>query len=967
MNRCQFGILALFALVLSLPSQARWATELDADISIDAVSKMIVHRDGSYEMSETQNYTILKERGVEDMQMVSLSYDANRTSLFVENPRVINGTKVIPTPKEVIETKPIASGHEGLTSLMQINVPFRGVQIGSKISYTIKEIHKAPYIPGVFYTEDFFGLEYLSRSDVLEITSEIPLVHRENGGQGLIQTEEKKIGNKYYLKFTLLKPVFRRLVDEPFPKLERSSIPIVEIASNQNWEVISKAAAEKFSQLFTEPLPQSFQLIADAANLKPTPKEKMEYVIAQIIANVHYLGDWRAEKNYYFPRTLKEIAETKQGDCKDLSFATAAILRKLGIKANIAWVRRGRAEEPPLLPTIDYFNHAITYAEVEGKQYWLDPTNEASFVGDPLPDIADRYALVTDTTRKELTHIPPSSSPSGTEITAYLSFRSPGFADVIQRLRIYGSWATDLINGLIKLPKEKQRLALLSIVDPARRLQGLNFFDEQKQIDSSTREVSTTFVFNTEGNVMQTSLGPAVPVAAPMNILPFFVKTDNRVSDVSLGQTGLFEQIVHYDNFKVVGALPANCTAESKWAKFSRTFEPKATGVVVRDKIDMLAKSVALSEIASEDYETFQRNLKKCVQSQSLIFNYLPVGQILNPNLPIMTDPLIEDKTQLYEKAASILSDTEGDMKDYARAKFMLLEHLKSNPKDVKAYGELSLATLYQGFTNSKYKPESMDEAKEILSLGKALSPNDADLKVVEAKLLLAKNNDIEAQKLVEAVLKENPNHDGAKIVLASIYLRSPNTAPAAIKICQDALADPTKSDKKLGYVNVLLDAYQATGNFTEAEKMYLAKIDLKPNSGQSMNNFATFLFGRARYSDAEKYARKAIELSDLTVAHKTLSDVLVAEANQASKTNPLKAIQMYEEALQHNQANLDAHSALASLYDFRGRQTKDPSMLMLAQKHNNIMAAIMQAKAKRLGMGGRMPASIQQPMQMNQ
>ena len=42
--------------------------------------------------------------------------------------------------------------------------------------------------------------------------------------------------------------------------------------------------------------------------------------------------DRRSISGNVFPRDLNEVAKTQYGDCKDFSFVTGAILKKLGYK-----------------------------------------------------------------------------------------------------------------------------------------------------------------------------------------------------------------------------------------------------------------------------------------------------------------------------------------------------------------------------------------------------------------------------------------------------------------------------------------------------------------------------------------------------------------------------------------------------------------------------------------------------------
>ncbi len=106
--------------------------------------------------------------------------------------------------------------------------------------------------------------------------------------------------------------------------------------------------------------------------------------------------DKRSISGNVFPRDLNEVARTQYGDCKDFSFSTGAILKKLGYKVDIVLVYRGEIY-PEFKAPIPFwvFNHMML--KVQGKNgnvYWLDPTNFQSMAGELFPDIADRMVLV---------------------------------------------------------------------------------------------------------------------------------------------------------------------------------------------------------------------------------------------------------------------------------------------------------------------------------------------------------------------------------------------------------------------------------------------------------------------------------------------------------------------------------------------------------------------------------------------
>ena len=69
------------------------------------------------------------------------------------------------------------------------------------------------------------------------------------------------------------------------------------------------------------------------------------------------------------------VARRRYGDCKDLSFLLASLLKRLGVIARPVLVHTGfRKTVGNLLPAQDIFNHVIVEFEAQGQCRWIDPT-----------------------------------------------------------------------------------------------------------------------------------------------------------------------------------------------------------------------------------------------------------------------------------------------------------------------------------------------------------------------------------------------------------------------------------------------------------------------------------------------------------------------------------------------------------------------------------------------------------------
>jgi len=100
----------------------------------------------------------------------------------------------------------------------------------------------------------------------------------------------------------------------------------------------------------------------------------MQKAIRFVQDDIRYMGIEMGEYSHR-PNTPDKILLQRFGDCKDKSLLLATILKANGIYANMAYVDTyTKGYVVNYLPAPDLFNHAIVYARLDDKEYWIDPT-----------------------------------------------------------------------------------------------------------------------------------------------------------------------------------------------------------------------------------------------------------------------------------------------------------------------------------------------------------------------------------------------------------------------------------------------------------------------------------------------------------------------------------------------------------------------------------------------------------------
>ncbi len=174
----------------------------------------------------------------------------------------------------------------------------------------------------------------------------------------------------------------RKLVFEessPAPVVAESNLPnefiafrFLQFSEFSGWDEIAKWAAG----LFTAPAVKSTELMEVVQQLKALPSDQLRVVAALefVQSQIRYFSVSLGESSHR-PTPPELVLKRRYGDCKDKSLLLMTLLNEIGIQARPVLLQIGRrAGLEKMLPSPQFFDHAIVEAVVDGKVYYLDPT-----------------------------------------------------------------------------------------------------------------------------------------------------------------------------------------------------------------------------------------------------------------------------------------------------------------------------------------------------------------------------------------------------------------------------------------------------------------------------------------------------------------------------------------------------------------------------------------------------------------
>lgn len=162
------------------------------------------------------------------------------------------------------------------------------------------------------------------------------------------------------------------------PVLLEPSIPadfiaqrFVQLSEYPDWQAVAGWAAGLFPRAV--PTPALKQLAHQFAG-EATPAAQAAAALHWVQDQIRYFSVAIGE-NSHRPQAPDTVLKRRFGDCKDKSYLLVSLLAQLGIKAQPVLIN-AQAQKLPgkLIASPSWFDHVIVRIEIEGKEYYVDPT-----------------------------------------------------------------------------------------------------------------------------------------------------------------------------------------------------------------------------------------------------------------------------------------------------------------------------------------------------------------------------------------------------------------------------------------------------------------------------------------------------------------------------------------------------------------------------------------------------------------
>jgi len=356
-------------------------------------------------------YEILDENGRQAWSHIGVSWSPWHQTKPQIRARVVTAARQAFTlDAGTIETSAVHEHGDVYSDRQVMRAPLPGVAVGAVIEVETVTQDAAPFFPAGTAERFFFGGTAPTHHTRLRIEAPatLPLSYAAGPIPGLKKADTTVAGGRVIE----LEAGPLDALPEPWPGQSPESYLVNQVgfATGSSWAAVARAYAELLDRQIGKPDLKDF---VDQAAHGLDPRRDRDKLIARLVfhlgAEIKYSGVEFGDASI-LPRTPAEIFARRYGDCKDKALLLAALLRSVGISAQVALLDAGfRPDVDPRLPGLGAFNHAIVFVP-GAKPLWIDPTDRFSTLGELPKDDQGRLALIISPTTTALTRTPEAAA-----------------------------------------------------------------------------------------------------------------------------------------------------------------------------------------------------------------------------------------------------------------------------------------------------------------------------------------------------------------------------------------------------------------------------------------------------------------------------------------------------------------------------------------------------------------------------
>jgi tetratricopeptide (TPR) repeat protein len=296
-----------------------------------------------------------------------------------------------------------------------------------------------------------------------------------------------------------------------------------------------------------------------------------------------------------------------------------------------------------------------------------------------------------------------------------------------------------------------------------------------------------------------------------------------------------------------------------------------------------------------------------------LIFFYLPTYALSNES---------DKNQQLIAKAMEMAEDWRGDPQKLAKAEYLLKQALKINPKSAEALAGLGRIEMSRGYVSGdQFEQESLNIASEYAIKALRMDPRCVKAHLLKGMILSAAGDYLGASQEAEIIQSIDPSSCDPYLLRLTNYRRHRKLKEAVnegINALSCLGTDGNRIQKRKALED-LAHSYLQLEDYENAALYFKQVVDLT-QTAWAYGNYSLVLIKKGNLDEAEKMARKAINIMDYPMAHVYLGEIYYQKGKiLEKKADDIEAEKHYILSLRENAQSIQPCYQLVDIYMKRG------------------------------------------------
>lgn len=891
-------------------------------------AQITVDKNGLSTSTTDYEMRALNEQGRQALVLQSHPFYPDVTKVDVLRASSVTDGVETPVNLKTLTTRPVAGTKYGITHAKEIVIPFSNIKVGSTIKYTLREKELKQLVKGLFTMEFTFGATVPELGGDATIKSAIPLNLATSDPWHVIDLKESKQGQLFVYEIKQTKSLFK-VPAEKSAILRKDTISMIQISSMKEWKEFVNPIADRYEKILSDKqLPSVFESIVKKASFEKTLADKIDVVTSELASIMTYSGEWTSFDKMYFPKSLSTISKLKTGDCKDFALATTAMLRRLGISANVAMTIRKNGREgsgikfdPALEPfPMQKFNHAIVKVKDNDKVLWVDPTNIVSNSAYIYSDIAGSSALeiVKNATFETIPY--PAKKLSSIQSEKIVVVKEDNTGESTVKFDLSGEFSKAIAETALAENEDVGRKVLMSFtgVDPRT---GTSYFDGISLKDRRSKSLKGTFNTTSERIAGDKDGKKYLLTPLPIVLRGLLELPGKRVTDVSVDVMYDVDSTIKFKGYDFVG-LKSGCTILTPWFELRRSFFKNIDGFEVQDHVELKTNAISKNDINSDKFSMAVGDIEECAETQTVEVKKIE-GQTLEARLAEYS--LLKAQEKFDSPGPASISGSR-------EALHIVDQMLLTKPKEKELLILKARSLRRVGYKSEMVdRSEYLDAADAILNVLNADYPNDPKILIQKTySSYYRKDNARMAQDFQKAFSVSPKNYE--LYILGGTVAERMRNYRAALGSYSKAYTFAKTNHEKAAAEAEIGEALFFLNDTNNAILHYRNSIALEENAW-AQGRLMDFYQHANRWDDAISLGEEILKKNPYGVAKKALSSIYaqkgqnlfqLALRNKISpndkKMDDIESLLLT--GLKHHSSCGDCLIGLAELYGYKAQKT---------------------------------------------